>query len=123
MKSPMMVGSETPDACILAMRSRAGREKLHSSIEHVATVSGQPHWHASLAPTRRTSIWPPEVCAVPVWISAATLSAAARRALFLDRDMFGGDPDHFGSGVLHFDLAGYERNERSEHEHQRPSPD
>ncbi len=44
-----------PTACICAMRSLAGFEKLHSSILHVATESLHPHWQASRAPTRRTS--------------------------------------------------------------------
>ena len=37
------------------MRSLAGLEKWHSSMLQVATESLHPHWHASRAPTRRTS--------------------------------------------------------------------
>src|SRR5436190_8069148 len=47
--------SETLAACICAIFSLAGLEKWHSSMLQVATESGQPHWHFSLAPTRRTS--------------------------------------------------------------------
>ena len=51
----MICSSLMPTACMRAMRSLAGLEKLHSSMLHVATESLQPHWHVSRLPTRRTS--------------------------------------------------------------------
>src|SRR6266567_2105502 len=53
MKSSTMVESGTPDACICAIFSLAGWEKLQPSMLQLATVSGQPHWQASRAPTLR----------------------------------------------------------------------
>src|SRR5881296_1665634 len=53
MKSSTIAESATPAACICAIFSLAGCEKLQPSMLQLATVSGQPHWHASLAPTRR----------------------------------------------------------------------
>src|SRR5260221_14506492 len=48
-----MVESGTPEACICAIFSWAGWEKLQPSMLQLATVSGQPHWQASRAPTLR----------------------------------------------------------------------
>src|ERR1700744_679721 len=44
-----------PRACIFAIFSLAGLEKLHSSMLQLATESGHPHWHLRRAPTRRVS--------------------------------------------------------------------
>src|ERR1041385_8935568 len=111
----MICWSDIPTDCICAMRSLAGLEKWHSSMLQVATESLQPHWHANRAPTRRTSTlgFSEAVCARP----AATASTAARRLLF-NRDMFPGNAHDFRSGVLHFDFARHQADQRSTDQHQ-----
>src|SRR5215510_10473639 len=93
--------SDEPPACICAIFSLAGLEKWHSSMEHVATESLQPHWHAIRAPTRRTSTlgFSEAVCA-----RAATARSSAR-TLFFNRYMCLRVAHYLRAGILHFDLA------------------
>src|SRR2546426_9904160 len=70
MKSSTMVESGTPAACICAILSLAGWEKLQPSMLQLATVSGQPHWQASRAPTRRIFWVVLAICAHAAGISA-----------------------------------------------------
>src|SRR5271166_6534556 len=116
-----MALSDMLAACILAIFSLAGLEKLHSSMAQVATVSLQPHWQPICAPTRRTST---EGFSAAVSArargqkdKARMKSRAGLRAprrlracptLFWDVGIFSGNPDHFGAGVLHLDFAGDE---------------
>src|SRR5689334_11893934 len=72
----MIWSSDMPTACICAMRSLAGLEKWHSSMEQVATESLQPHWQAIRAPTRRAST---EGFSAAVWANAASAKARATR--------------------------------------------
>src|SRR3954447_20684075 len=106
--------SDIPTDCICAMRSLAGLEKWHSSIEHVATESVHPHWHATRAPTRRTSTlgFSEAVCA-----SAAAAITRASKLLF-NRCMFLRVAHHLRAGVLHFDLAGDQADKGSADQHQ-----
>src|SRR6478736_976266 len=96
-----------PSVCNWAMRSLAGLEKWHSSMEQVATESLHPHWQASRAPTRRTSTlgFSDAVCA-----RAATAIRTASRLLW-NRCMFLRDAHYFRAGVLHFDFAGNQADE------------
>src|SRR2546428_1190290 len=100
MKSATMAESATPEACICAIFSLAGWEKLQPSMLQLATVSTQPHWQASLAPTRRI-FW----LVLAIWAQAATAARArVRSTLPLNRDMFFSDADYFCPGVLQLDL-------------------
>src|SRR4249920_3900419 len=101
MKDCTMPASEVPAVCIWLMRSLAGLEKWHSSMEQVATESLQPHWQAMRAPTRRTSTlgFSEAVCA-----RAATARSSAKM-LFLNRGIFLRVAHDLRAGVLHFDLA------------------
>src|SRR5215467_4969137 len=115
----MICWSDRPTACIWAMRSLAGLEKWHSSMEQVATESLHPHWQASRAPTRRTSTFgfSDAVCAI-----AAAATTNARRLLF-NRCMFLRNAHHFRAGVLHFDFARHQADQRSADQHQSADPD
>src|SRR6266849_8223381 len=104
MKSATMAESATPEACICAIFSLAGWEKLQPSMLQLATVSGQPHWQASRAPTRRMFWVVLAICA-----HAAVARASARSTLLLHGNMFLGDAYYLGPGVLQLDLA---RNQR-----------
>src|SRR5256885_15397838 len=99
----MMAESGTPADCIFAILSFAGWEKLQPSMLQLATVSGQPHWQASLDPTRRI------FCVVlAIWAEAAIARASARKTLLLvltarlllDRKILFGNIYHFGARVL-----------------------
>src|SRR5215217_6386043 len=105
--------------CIWAIFSLAGLEKWHSSIEHVATESLQPHWQAMRAPTRRTSTlgFSEAVCA-----RAATATSSARM-LFFNRNIFLRVAHNLRAGVLHFDLARDQADQRSANQHESPDPD
>src|SRR5919206_3141410 len=98
-----------PTDCICAMRSLAGLEKWHSSIEQVATESLQPHWQAMRAPTRRTSTlgFSEAVCEN----AAAAINNAKK--LLLNRDIFLRIAHYRGAGVLHFDFARDQADERA----------
>src|SRR5581483_9503299 len=111
--------SAIPTACILAIFSLAGLEKLHSSMLQVATESLQPHWHCSRWPTRRTSTlgFSDAVCA-----SATTATRIARK-LILNRRMFLGDPYDFRARVLSFNLARRETDEGAPDEDEAADPD
>src|SRR5690242_16503242 len=100
------------------MRSLAGFEKWHSSILQVATESLHPHWHAMRAPTRRTSTlgFSEAVCA-----RAATATASTSRLLF-NRCMFLRIAHDLGPGVLHFDFARDQADERAADEHEAADP-
>src|SRR5947207_13296101 len=102
----MMAESATPDACICAILSFAGWEKLHPSMLQLATVSGQPHWQASLDPTRRI------FCVVlAIWADAAvartkvrtrarnTLLLVLTARLLLDRNILFGNTHNFSARV------------------------
>src|SRR5581483_10159932 len=115
--------SAIPTACILAIFSLAGLEKLHSSMLQVATESLQPHWHCSRAPTRRTSLlgFSAAVCASPESDSAA--AAIKARRLIRNRYMFLGNSHHFRAGVLHLDFARDQADQRAADQHQAAHPD
>src|SRR4051794_28202144 len=101
------------------MRSFAGLEKWHSSIEQVATESLQPHWHARRAPTRRTSTlgFSEAVCAR----AAAAMTSASK--LFFNRRMFLRIAHDLRAGVLHLDLTRDQADQRSADQHQPANPD
>src|SRR3954470_9246718 len=101
-----------------AMRSLAGLEKWHSSMEQVATESLQPHWQASRCPTRRTSTlgFSAAVCA-----NAAAARASAKRLLF-NRNMFFRVAHDLRAGVLHFDFARDQADERAADQHEAADP-
>src|SRR5689334_20269749 len=107
MKACTIWSSDMPSPWSLAIRSLAGLPKWHSSMLQVATESLQPHWHASRAPTRRTSTlgFSEAVCA-----SAANASTTASKLLF-NRCIFPGKAHYFGAGVLQFHLAGHQTDE------------
>src|SRR5258708_6020058 len=111
MKSAMISGSFVPADCICAIFSRAEGENGQPIMLQLATVSGHPHWQASLAPTRRTSSFLPAICAC-----AAThkVSANASAMLLLHLNMSLCNPHHFGASVLQLDLARYQRDQRTE---------
>src|SRR4051794_15186518 len=119
MKPCTICSSDIATACCCAIRSLAGLEKWHSSIEHVATESLQPHWQAMRAPTRRTSTlgFSEAVCAR----AAAAITSANR--LFFNRRIFLRIAHDLGAGVLHFDLAGDEAKKRPADQHQSADPD
>src|SRR5579885_1786210 len=123
MKDWMIWSSVMPTACILAIFSLAGLEKLHSSMLQVATESLQPHWHCSRAPTRRTSLlgFSAAVCASPERDNATAAIKASR--LILNRYMFLGNPHHFRAGILHLDLARNQADQRAADQHQAAHPD
>src|SRR6266478_4174009 len=100
MKSSMMAESATPDACIFAIFSFAGWEKLQPNMLQLATVSGHPHWQASLAPTRRISCLVLAICA-----QAEAEKTSRRMTLLLHWNILLGDADYLGPGVLQLDLA------------------
>src|SRR3954452_3291665 len=102
-----------------AIFSLAGLEKWHSSMEQVATESLQPHWQATRAPTRRTSTFgfSEAVCA------SAAAAMTSTNKLFFNRRMFLRIAHDLRAGVLHFDLAGNQADERSADEHQPADPD
>src|SRR5271157_4216043 len=109
-----------PTLCIWAMRSLAGLEKWHSNILQVATESLQPpHWHCRREPTRRTSTLG---FSLAVWASAATAIMKTSR-LLLNRCIFLGIPHYFRAGVLQFDLARHQADQRAEDHDQRADPD
>src|SRR2546430_11276349 len=106
MNSSTMVWSGTPAACICAILSLAGWEKLQPSMLQLATVSGQPHWQASRAPTLRIFCVVLAICA-----QAAVARASARSTLLLHWNMFLGDAYYFGPGALQLDLAWDQRDQ------------
>src|SRR5439155_25592920 len=114
MKAATIFPSETPAACICAMRSFAGLEKWHSSILHVATESLHPHWQPIRAPTRRTSTlgFSDAVCARAAAAKTAVKKLLRNLRMFLDH------PHYFCAGVLHFHLAGDQADQRSADQHQ-----
>src|SRR5665811_1531245 len=119
MKACTICSSLMPTACICAMRSLAGLEKLHSNMLHVATESLQPHWHCRRAPTRRTStlgFW------LAVWASATTATLRTNR-LLLNRCIFLGIPYYFRAGVLQLDFARHQADQRAEDHYERADPD
>src|SRR6185436_13079319 len=90
--------------CMAAIFSLASLPKWHSSMEQVANESGQPHWQAMRAPTRRTSKlgFCDAVCA-----AAANATRASSKLLlngFLN-SMFPGNTYDFGARVLHLHFA------------------
>src|SRR5689334_10587425 len=111
--------SDMPTDCNCAMRSLAGLEKWHSSMEQVATESLHPHWQARRAPTRRTSTlgFSEAVCAR----AAAAIRTTSR--LLWNRCMFLRNAHYFGAGVLHFDLARDQANKGAADQHQPADPD
>src|SRR5580658_7350986 len=124
----MMVLSAKPPACSRAIFSLAGFEKLHSSMAQVATVSVQPHWQPMWAPTRRTSTlgFSAAVSAKArgaairiktsksgAWRPRADLEVRPTRTLFGDFRILPSYSDHFGAGVLHFDLAGNQADQNA----------
>src|SRR5206468_2442575 len=126
MKSSMMAESATPDACICAILSFAGWEKLQPSMLQLATVSGQPHWQANLEPTRRI------FCVVlAIWAEAAAASTRAKNTLLLvltarlllDRNILFGNANYFRARVLQLDLARNQRNQSPENQHNTARPD
>src|SRR5579884_2252983 len=123
MNAWMIWSSPIPAACIFAIFSLEGFEKLHSSMLHVATESLQPHWHCSRAPTLRTSLLG---FSAAVWASperhAATAATSAKR-LILNRYMFLRNAHHFGAGVLHLDFARNQADQGAADQHQSPHPD
>src|SRR5262249_8345097 len=116
-----MEASEAPSDCILAILSFAGWENPHPSMLHEATVSGHPHWQASRAPTRRTSsFW-----LVPaIWAAAGrpAISASAKAALRLHRYILLRDAHNFGAGVLQFDFARNQRDDRTDNQQDAADP-
>src|SRR5690242_15535087 len=108
-----------PSACILAIRSLAGFEKLHSSIAQVATVSLHPHWHAMWEPTRRTSTLG---FSAALLAQAQAASASANRLLW-NLSILSRNPHHFGAGVLHLHFAGHQAHQRAADQHQTADPD
>src|SRR5438270_13573367 len=114
----MIAESATPAACICAIFSLAGWEKLQPSMLQLATVSGQPHCHASLAPTRRMSWLVLAICA-----QLAVHNASARIALLLRGNILFSDADHLAPGVLQLDLARNQRDEGAEDEDNAAGPD
>src|SRR4051794_28119761 len=119
MNACTICGSDMPTPCNWAMRSLAGLEKWHSSMEQVATESLQPHWQAMRAPTRRTSTlgFSEAVCA------SAAAATRSTRILFFNRSMFLCIAHHLRAGVLHFDFAGDEADQRAADEHEAADPD
>src|SRR5437899_5564103 len=111
--------SAMPTDCICAMRSLAGLEKWHSSIEQVATESLHPHWQAMRAPTRRTSTlgFSEAVCAM----AAAAMTSA--RMLFFNRRMFLRVAHDLRAGVLHFDFARDQADQGAADEDEAADPD
>src|SRR5215467_12314848 len=106
-------------ACMRAIFSLAGLEKLHSSMLQVATESLQPHWHCSREPTRRTSLLG---FSDAVWAIAATATTSINR-LLLNRCMFLGNAHYFRAGVLHLDFARNQADQRAGNQHQSANPD
>src|ERR1700730_12416428 len=103
MMSAIMSGSFVPADCICAIFSRAAGEKGQPIMLQLATVSGHPHWHASLAPTRRTSSFLPAICA---WAAPPNVRASASATtLRLHLNMLFRDAHNFGTSVLQLDLA------------------
>src|SRR5690242_8398282 len=94
--------SGVPDDCICAIRSLAGFEKWHSSMEQVATESLHPHWQAIRAPTRRTSRlgFSEAVCARAAAVNAIqkALTVCLRARLRKLLRMFSGNAHHLGAG-------------------------
>src|SRR5260370_23076448 len=119
MKACTIWSSLMPRLCICAIRNLAGFEKLHSNILHVATESLQPHWHCRRAPTRRTSTLG---FSLAVWASAATAIVKTSR-LLLTRCILLGIPHHFRAGVLQFDFARHQADQRAEDHDQGADPD
>src|ERR1051326_8950274 len=119
--------SDVPLDCICAIRSLAGFEKWHSSMEQVATESLQPHWQAIRAPTRRTSRlgFSEAVCARAAAVNATrkVLAACLRARLRKLLCMFLGNAHHFGAGILHLHLARNQACERPGYQHQTADPD
>src|ERR1051325_8009167 len=99
--------SDVPLDCICAIRSLAGFEKWHSSMEQVATESLHPHWQAIRAPTRRTSRL--GFCEA-VWARAVATKKKHRQeclchSLFLNRCMRLRNAHPSGASLLHLHLA------------------
>src|SRR5262245_37262816 len=115
----MILESGTPSDCILAIFSFAGCEKLQPSMLQLATVSGQPHWQASLAPTRRISCLTLAICA-----HAAVVRTSGRSVnLLLNRNMLLGDAYNLRASVVQLDLARDQRDQRPENQNQPAGPD
>src|ERR1041384_3202379 len=114
----MMAESGTPAACIFAILSFAGWEKLQPSMLQLATVSGQPHWQASLAPTRRISC-----LTLAIWAQAAVVRTSRRVALLLNWNMLLGDAYNFRPRVLQLDFARDQCDERAEDQDDAAGPD
>src|SRR4051794_9083524 len=119
MKSSMMAESATPDACICAILSFAGWEKLQPSMLQLATVSGHPHWQARRAPTRRIFCVVLAICAC-----AAVARTTASHILLLNRNMLFRNSHNFRARILQFDLARDQRNQSPEDQNNtaRPNP-
>src|SRR5436190_500047 len=122
MKSSTMVESGTPAACICAILSLAGWEKLQPSMLQLATVSGQPHWHARRAPTRLIFCVVLAICAHAA-VARASARASARNTLLLHWNMFLGDAYYFGPGILQLDLAWDQRDQGTEDQDDAAGPD
>src|SRR6267142_5708329 len=120
MNSSIIAVSEAPEDCICAIFSLAGCEKPQPSMLQVATVSLQPHWQASLEPTRYAStFWlRPAICAIA---NEATQTARIA-SLLLHWNMLLGNPHNFSSRVLQFNLAGNQGDHRSENQHDSAGP-
>src|SRR2546430_1630091 len=124
----MIAESGTPDACIFAIFSFAGCEKLQPSMLQLATVSGQPHWQASLAPTRRMSCLTLAICAGADKerirsAHAAMSGGAASRRPALHRNILLSDTHYLGPRILQLDLARNQRYQGSEDQHDSACPD
>src|SRR6476646_9777766 len=115
----MMDESGTPAACICEIFSFAGWEKLQPSMLQLATVSEHPHWHASLAPTRRIFWFVLAICAQ----TGAMRARAKSATLLLNRDIFLGDAYYFGPGILQFDLARNQCDQCAEDQDDTARPD
>src|SRR5262245_56336639 len=84
----------------------------------LATVSGQPHWQASLAPTRRMSC-----LTLAIWAQEATVRTSRRVILLLNWNMLLRDAYYLGARVLQLDLARDQRDKRAEDQNEAAGPD
>src|SRR5438067_1196768 len=124
----MIAESGIPEDCIFAIFSFAGWEKLQPSMLQLATVSGQPHWQASLAPTRRMSCLTLAICAGAAEESIRSMHAAmnggaAGHRPALHRNILLGDTHYLGPCILQLDLAWNQRYQGSEDQHDSACPD
>src|SRR5215831_10665800 len=101
------------------MRSFAGLENEHSNMLQVDTESLHPHWHCMRAPTRRTSALG---FSETVWATAPATTRTASERLLFHHCIFLGKTYYFRAGVLQFDLARNQANQRAANQHQAADP-